>query len=152
MFRFTCYLPCCAFLCSDGVDPLEGAGEGRWNRCLHADLDRLEGAETNIGEKLGGSRGSQVETGLVFFGVLFSHKLGIEVLEVFISSVFETTLNGVTGECGTPASKYSSHTLSPADLSPGFKITLVEIRIDLTSTLDEIERSNSCMCCALGGR
>ncbi len=131
---------------------MEGTGEGRWNGCLHADLDSFERAKTKIGKKLGRSRGSQEETSLVFFGVFFSHKLGVEVLKEFISSIFETTLDGVTSESRTPASKDSSDTLSPADLSPGLDIALVKIRVDLTSALDEIEWSNSCMCRALGRR
>lgn len=131
---------------------MEGTSEGRWNRCLHADLDSFKWAETKIGEKLSGSRGGQEETGLVFFGVFFSHKLGIEMLEELISSIFDTTLDGVTSESRTPASKDSSDTLSPPNLSPGLEIALVEIGVDLTSALDKIEGSNGCMCCALERR
>lgn len=149
-FGYTWYLPCNAFLCSNGIYTLECTRERRWNSCLHADLDRFEGAETKIGKELGGGRGRQKETGLPFFGVLLSHKSGVEVFEELVTSVLDGTLHGVAEKGWTPASKDSSDSLSPANRSPSFEVALVEVGIDLTSAFDEIERSHRGMCCTLG--
>lgn len=109
---------------------------------MHPDLDCLKGTETNVGQELGRGGGSQVETGLPSFGVFLSHKARIEVLEKLIASILHRTLNGVAEESWAPASENSSDALSPAYLSPGLEIALVEIRVDLAPAFDEIERSD----------
>jgi hypothetical protein len=143
------YLPCSALLRSDGTDPLKCASESGWNRCLHAHLDGFKGAETNVGKEFSGSRGSQVETGLPLFRILLPHKPGVKVLEEFVSSILDGALNRVTEESWPPASKDSSDALSSTNLSPSLEVALVQVRIDLASAFDKIERGNSCMCCAL---
>jgi hypothetical protein len=117
--------PCNTFLGSYRRDALDCAGEGRWNRCLHPNLDCLKGTEANIGQELGRGGRGQIETGLPFFGLFLSHKARIDVLEVLIASILHRTLNGVAEERWAPASKNTSNTLSPAYLSPGLEIALV---------------------------
>lgn len=73
------------------------------------------------------------------------------MLEELVSTILKGTLNRITDESWAPASEDSSDAFSPTNLSPGLEITLIELRIDLTSTLDEVKRSYSCVCWALRG-
>jgi hypothetical protein len=121
------YSPCSAFLCNNSTDSLKCAGERRWDRGLHADLDGFKGAKTNIGEEFGRGRGGQIETGLPLLGILLSHKLRVEVLEEFVAAVFRRPLDRVTKEGRTPTSEDSSNAFSPADSPPSFEVALVKL-------------------------
>lgn len=71
------------------------------------------------------------------------------MFEVFVESVFSSTLNRVAHKRRAPTSEDAPDTLSFANLFPRFPVALVEVRVDLTTTLDQIKWSDGRMCCAL---
>jgi len=116
---------------------------------LHANLDSFERAKTNIGDQFSRSRGGQEEGGLILGSVLLTSQCGIQVLEVFVEAVFAGTLHGVTHEGRAPTSEDTSKAFTSVNLAPCLDVALVELRVDLSSALDEIERSHSRVSCTL---
>lgn len=51
-----------------------------------------------------------------------------------------------------PAGEYTTNSFGPADLTPGFKISLVHLGIDLSTTLDKVQRCDRSMCDTLPQR
>lgn len=116
---------------------------------MHSNLDRFEGAETDVGKEFSGSRGTQEQDGLVLGGSLFTSKSGIQVLEVFVETILAGALNGITDESWTPTREDTANTLGSVDLAPSIHITFVQRRVDLSAALDQIQGSDSSVCGAL---
>lgn len=85
-------LPCPAFFASNIGNSAEGSSVRGGNASLHSHLNRLEWTECNIRNKFSGSTGGQVHGSLPARGPFFSDKVAVELLEVFITTVFECTL------------------------------------------------------------
>ena len=85
-------LPGKAFFTSDGGDPIEGASSERRNSRLHANLDSLKRTKSKVGNELGGRTGSQVNGCLIAVCQVLSRKIGVELLEEFVSTIFEGPL------------------------------------------------------------
>jgi hypothetical protein len=138
--------PAHTFFARNSPDSLEGASERRRHRGLHTDLDRFEGAKTNIGNELGGGRSGQVKSRLVLLGSFFAGQLTVEVLEVFVEAVFARSLHRVPKEGRAEASEDTAEPFSPCNDSPGLEIALVELGIDLATAFDKIEGSDCSVC------
>jgi hypothetical protein len=129
-----------AFLCDDRGDTIECAFCEWRNGGLHADLDGFKWAESNIGNEFSGGRGGQVDTGLVFVGILSTNEIGVPLLEELVASVFEGTLSAISEESWRPSSVDSAESFGTSNLPPCLEITSVHLRIDLATTFDKIER------------
>ena len=100
MLERVCHSPSKTLGLDDLVDAIHGAcGERRHSR-LHANFDGFEGTETDVSEKLGRSRTSEIDPSLVFDSSLRSSQIRVELLEEFVASVFERALNAVAEESG----------------------------------------------------
>ena len=122
----------------------ELGGEVSLNRRgLNTDLGGLHRAEEDIGEELSRSRSGQVDGVLPVLGGLLSHHIGVDVLEDFITTELEETLEGVTDHGRLPT---SVETLTvPGDL--GGLLKTIEQRgvhagVGLTTALHQIQRSD----------
>ena len=71
------------------------------------------------------------------------------MFEELIPSIFQGSLDGVTHERRAPPSENATNALGVTDLLPGFHIAFVQIRINLTSTFNQVQRCNGCMCRSL---
>lgn len=85
-------LPGNTLLGDDRGNTAECTTEIRRNGGLHAHLDRLEWAEGDVGDQLGGSTGDKVKRGLPFGGTLLSDEIAVELLEVLVSAILECSL------------------------------------------------------------
>lgn len=84
-----------AFLRDDlGPAFAEVVGVGREGG-LHADFDRFEGAEEDVGDELGGGGGAEVDDCL---GGVGEELLAVVVFEDFVGAVFACALEGVADE------------------------------------------------------
>ena len=97
---------------------IEGARVGRWHGGLHADLDRLEGAEGEVGQELGRGRGRQVQGRLVALGVLGPGQVRVRLLEVLVPPVLEGALGRVAEEGRAPAGEDAAESFLPEDEAP----------------------------------
>ena len=88
--------PSPALLASDGLDTIEGALVRVGHLTLHTNLDSLERTQGNVSEKLGRSRGSEVEPSLVLVCCLLAGHVRVGLLEVLIPPVLEGSLGGVS--------------------------------------------------------
>lgn len=86
------YLPRRSLLRNDGRYSAKRRAELGWNRRLRPDFHCLEWAERNVGDQLGRSTGSQVQSRLVTVRIFNSNKVTVELLEVFVSSILERSL------------------------------------------------------------
>lgn len=109
---------------------------------MHSDLDSFEWAETDVGDQLSRSRGTQEESSLVLGSILLADHGGIQVLEVFVEAIFAGALHRVTNEGWTPTSEDTSKPFTSVDLAPRLQVALIQIRVDLSSAFDEIEGSH----------
>jgi hypothetical protein len=62
---------------------------------LHADFDRFEGTQEDVGDEFGGRAGAEVDDCLGRVGEEF---LAVVVFEDFVGAVFARALEGVAGE------------------------------------------------------
>jgi hypothetical protein len=62
------------------------------NSRLHADLDSFKGAKSNVSNQLCRRTGSQIQRRLPSLRILRADKVAVELLEVFITAVFERSL------------------------------------------------------------
>jgi hypothetical protein len=62
---------------------------------LHANFDRFEGAEENVGDELCGSRGTEIDNCL---GGVGEELFAVVVFEDFVGAVFTCALEGVADE------------------------------------------------------
>lgn len=85
-------LPSCAFLACYGREAGECTGGKGRNSGLHADFDGFEGAESDVGDELGGGAGGKVKGRFVFVGSFLTGEVGVEFLEEFVAAVFERSL------------------------------------------------------------
>jgi hypothetical protein len=130
-----------AFLGDHGRDTAEGAFNIRWDGCLHAHFDGLEGAQSYVGDELSRRTGSQVNGGLPFESIFLTDKVTVELLEELVAAVLECSLGlvrisvyshwsvrltyAVAKESGAPAGKYSTKTLDRANRGERLHIALV---------------------------
>lgn len=67
------------------------------------------------------------------------------MFEVLVETILAGSLNRVTNKGGTPASKDSTDAFSTSNQTPRLEVALVQVRIDLSTTFDQIERGDSSM-------
>jgi hypothetical protein len=111
---------------------------GRQRR-LHAHLDGLERTQRDVGEELGRRRRAQVHDRLVHVG---EEPLAVVVLEDLIQAVLAGALEGVADERGRPAEEDAAHALVGVDLAPALDVGLVDVWVDLSPGLDDVEGSD----------
>ena len=70
-------------------------------------LDRLHGAERDVGKELGRGGGGEVERGPVQVGVLLAQDAGVDVLEDLVEAELAEALCGVADGCGGPPEDHS---------------------------------------------
>lgn len=112
-----------AFSSCDGAQAVECTRILGRDSTLHPNLDGLKGAERDIGQKLGRSRGRQVQRSLVLVSRLGASNVGVGLLEVFIPAVLERTLSRITDEGWTPTDKDAPEAVGSEDMSPGLEIS-----------------------------
>ena len=127
---------CKSFLCSDGVDSVQSTGSEWRDGCLHANLDGFEWAESEISNEFSRSGGSQVDGCLVLGSVFRTDNVTIELLEILISSIFESSLGRVSKEGWGPSCVDTTETFGTSNLPPGLEVTGVQLGIDLTTAFD----------------
>lgn len=81
----------------------EGDGERSGGGGLDADFGHFEGAEGDIGEDFGRGGTGEPDRALVFLRVFFAGEVHVEVLEDFVETVLEHSLEGVADEGGAEA-------------------------------------------------
>lgn len=129
-----------AFLGRDLAEAIKGALVLRRNGTLHADLDGLEGAERNIGQEFCRGGRAQVQCCLVLVRVFGTSEVRILFLEKLIPAILERTLGRVTKEGRTPTGKDAANTFVSKNVTPSLEVALVQLRVDLASRLDKIQR------------
>lgn len=97
---------------------------------MHADFDRFEWAEEDIGYELCCRAGSKVDDR---FGCVWEELLAVVVLEDFVGSIFTGALERVANKCWGPAEKDAADTLFSSNFAPGLEVGLVDVGIDLTT-------------------
>jgi hypothetical protein len=124
---------------------------GELGACLDAHLDGLERAQGNVGEELGRGRGAHVDEIAVLERSLRANGFSVVVLEEFVETEFEETLQGVTDEGGPPALEEARDARAEAEVGQGARVdgpetlrgALEVLRIGLSIALDEIDRCHS---------
>lgn len=106
---------------------------------LHADLDRLEGAQEDVGDELGRRGGAQVDERPVRVG---EEVVAVLVLEDLVEAVLAQALEGVADERGGPAEEDPAEALGREDAAPGLEVGRVQLAVDLSSGLDQVERGH----------
>jgi hypothetical protein len=109
----------------------ESSGEGTGGGSLDLDLGHFEGAKSDIGEDLGGSRTSEPDEGLVLVGELFTSKVHVFILEDLVEAVLEHSLERVTDECGADTFPDTHCSLLSDESLQGSPETFVFDRVDL---------------------
>ena len=107
-------------------------GEGRQGG-LHAHFDRLEGAEGDVGEELGGGGRAEVDDCFVGAG---EESVAVEVFEGFVESVFARALEGVAHEGGGPAEEDPAQAFGAVNRPPGREVGGVDFWVDLPAAFD----------------
>lgn len=104
----------------------------------------FKGAEGNVGEEFSGSGRGEVDGSTVLGGVLKTELVDPLLLEEFITTELEGTLEEVTGGGRTETGKESASTLVGNDLAETTDHTAVVCsRVKLDSGLDDIDRGES---------
>lgn len=85
-------LPRHALFGNDSGNAGERASEVGRNGRLHAHLDRLEGTQRNVCDKLGRRTSCQIERGLPPPGVLLANQVAVELFEELVAAVLERAL------------------------------------------------------------
>jgi hypothetical protein len=129
------------------TQPLSHRLRKGWERSLHSNFHRFKWTKCHVCEKLRTRRSSKIHNRFVYTR---EHLFTIEVLEHFIESVFSTTLETVSYECGGPAEEDSAHALGFVDQLPGLGIGFIEVGVDLSPGLDDIEGGNRSVSWATG--
>lgn len=124
----------------DLVDSIESALGKRRQSGLHANLHSFERTETDISEEFGRCRSSEVDPSLVLDRVLGSSQVGIVFLEEFVATVLERSLDAITEESWRATRIDSTKAVCFDDFAPAIHVALVDLAVDLATTLDEIER------------
>lgn len=133
----------------NGADAVERARIRIGNRALHSHLDCFKGAESNVGKEFSRGRGSQVETSLVLVCGVWSGNVAVRLFEVFIPTILESSLDTVSKERWAPTRHNSAKSFSAVNLAPCLEVARVELGIDLSTGLDEIEGRDGSMSEAL---
>lgn len=81
----------------------EGSGEGTGRAGLDLDLGHFEGAESDISEDLGRGGTGKPDGGLVLIGELLAGKVHVGVLEDFVETILEHSLERVADQSGAEA-------------------------------------------------
>lgn len=103
------------------------------------DTGGLQRAEGNVGEELGSSGRGEVDRGSVLRGRLVAELVDALLLEEFVTTELEGTLEEVPGSGGTETGEKSASTLVGNDLSETTDHTLVVgDRVQLDSSLDAV--------------
>ena len=123
-------------------DAEEARGETVGERGLRDETDTggLEGAEGNVGEELGDTRGTEVDGLAVLRGLLDTEVVDGLLLPELVSTELEGTLDGVTGDGGAETGEEGTSTLVLDDLAEGVDHTLVvDLGLKLDTGLDDID-------------
>jgi hypothetical protein len=149
------------FLCDDLAPAFAEVVGVRRESGLHADFDRFEGTQEDVGDEFCGRGGAEVDDCLGGVGEEF---LAVVVFEDFVGAVFSCALEGVAGEGwglwkevlvlgvlrvvvgevvrSYPAEEDTAKALFCEDAAPCLQVGLVDARVDLTAAFDEIERGD----------
>ena len=98
---------------------------------MDLDLGHLKRAKSDIGEELCGSRASEPDGTLVFCGGFLTGKVGVLVLEDFVETVLEHSLEGVSNEGGSETFPETLATFLSNDGTETGDETLEFSRVDL---------------------
>lgn len=123
-------------------DAEEARGEAVGERGLRDETDTggLEGAESNVGEELGDTRGTEVDGLAVLRGLLDTEVVDGLLLPELVSTELQGTLDGVTGDGGAETGEEGTSTLVLDDLTEGVDHTLVvDLGLKLDTGLDDID-------------
>lgn len=71
------------------------------------------------------------------------------MFEIFVEPIFTSTLDRVANKGRTPTSEDATDALCLSNLFPCFPVAFVEVRINLTTTFDQVKGSDGRMCRAL---
>ena len=134
-----------ALLGGDLTEAVCRALKHRRARSLHPHLDRFKWAERNVCEELGRGRSRKVERRLVLVGCLGASEVRVGLLEVLIPAILEGTLGGITEQGRAPTGEDATDTFGAVNDTPALKVALVDLRVDLTASLNEIEGRYSCV-------
>ena len=140
--QMTPHSPRSSLFCRNCADSLKRTRECRWNCGLHADLDSFEGTETNIRDEFCRSRTCEVDRSLVLPRIFLAGQLRVEVFEVLVEPIFGGSLHRVAKEGWGPTCEDPTNTFSAADQAPCLNVALIQVGVDLSTTLDQIERGN----------
>jgi hypothetical protein len=121
------------------TQPLSHCLREGWERSLHSNFHRFKRTKCHVCQELCTCTRPKIHKRFVY---TWEHMFTIEVLEHFIKSVFSTTLETVSYECGGPAEEDPAHALSFVDQFPGLSIGFIEVGVDLSPCLDDIEGGN----------
>jgi len=86
-----------------GKGGAERSGEGTGRAGLDLDLEHFHRAQSEIGEDLSRGGTSEPDSGLVLLRQLFASQVHVRILEHFIETVLEHSLERVADKCGTEA-------------------------------------------------
>jgi hypothetical protein len=118
------------------TQPLSHRLRKRWERSLHSNFHSFKRTKCHVCQELCTCTRSQIHKRFVHTR---EHLFAIEVLEHFVESVFSTTLETVSYECGGPAEEDPAHAFSFVDQFPGLGIGFIEVGVDLSTGFDNIE-------------
>lgn len=111
----------------------------RRERGLHADLDGLEGAEEDVGDELGTGAGSQVYQRAVRAR---EQIVTVDVLEHLVEPVLAHPLEAVPDQRRRPPEEHPPDPLVRKYRPPRRKVARVQLRVHLSSCLDQIQWSH----------
>jgi hypothetical protein len=117
-----------------GEGSTEGDGEGAGRTCLNLDLGHLEGAECDIGEDFSRGGTGEPDEGLVLFGSLLTSKVHVGILEDFVETVLEHSLERVADEGGAEALPETPRTFLSTEELQGRNEAVVLGRVDLAES------------------
>ena len=98
---------------------------------LDLDLGHLERAQGDVGEELGGGGTSEPDGTLVLGGVLLTSEVAVGILEHFVETVLEHSLEGVADESGAEAFPETAATFLGGESPETRDETLVLARVHL---------------------
>ena len=105
-------------------------------------LDRLHGAERDVGKELGRGGGGEVERGPVQVGVLLAQDAGVDVLEDLVEAELAEALHGVANSSWSPSQEEASHTLLSHSELEAIAQALVLLLVHLQPTFHQIKRGH----------
>lgn len=106
---------------------------------LHPHLDCFPWTKGHIGEELRRGTGAQEHNRTVHVG---KQVVPVQVFEVFIEPVLASALERITDERWGPSEKDAAQAFFGVNGAPGREIGRIDLGVNLTTTLDEIQRGD----------